>query len=62
MKIFVRPIGGLKVRDPKTREYLPTEGKSVERNSYWIRRQMEGEVEFVAPVETVLEIKKDAKK
>lgn len=43
--IFVRPIEGRLVRRPETGEILPPDGMSVPRDSYWIRRVREGDVE-----------------
>lgn len=42
--IFVKPIGGAKIRKPDTKEYLHEGGEELERSSFWIRRQMAGEV------------------
>lgn len=42
---FLKPAKDtLKVRDPATGEYLPTEGKEVEVTSYWRRRIKDGDV------------------
>lgn len=42
--IFVKPIGDAKIRKPDTKEYLRADGEELERSSFWIRRQMAGEV------------------
>lgn len=42
--VFVKPLGGAKIRKPDTKEYLKDEGEELERSSFWIRRQMAGEV------------------
>lgn len=34
--MFVRPVAGLKVRDPDTRELLPEAGKEVPETAYWL--------------------------
>ena len=36
--IFVKPLVGLIVRDPKTKTPLPPKGASVPRDKYWLRR------------------------
>ncbi len=41
---ILKPIDGVKIRDPKTREYLPQEGRLVEMTSYWNRRIQDGTV------------------
>ena len=38
MVVNIKPLTGLIVRDPKTMQPLPEEGKAVELNSYWQRR------------------------
>lgn len=43
--MFIKPARpGLIVRDPVTREALPTEGREVPRSSFWIRRLTAGDV------------------
>lgn len=43
--IHVIPEKGLKVRMPdKPNEFLPAKGKSVPKNSYWLRRIQDGSV------------------
>ncbi len=49
---ILKPVGGVKIRDPKTREYLPQEGRLVEMTSYWNRRIQDGTV-TVSPVAAV---------
>lgn len=51
---------GLIVRDPVTMVPLPSEGKEVERNSYWLRRMAAGDV--VEAVEAVVVKVKSNKK
>jgi hypothetical protein len=50
MTIFVRPVSpGLIVRDPITRQPLPSEGAEKPRDTYWLRRLADGDVVEVAP-------------
>lgn len=62
-KIFVKPKDGKRVIDPATKRVLPSEGASVEKTSYWMRRLANGEIEIVqqsAPVaKPKVEIKKN---
>lgn len=47
--IMVKPgKDGLKVRNPKTMEFLSAEGARVEMNTYWARRIQSGDVVVVA--------------
>ncbi|MEW5727722.1 MAG: DUF2635 domain-containing protein [Pseudomonadota bacterium] len=52
MEIHVKPaiVGGkpLVVRDPADNQPLPAEGKTVTRDSYWIRRITDGDVIEIA--------------
>lgn len=43
-KIFVKPMPGMLVRDPSTREHLPEGGAFVTPDSYWVRRKLDGDV------------------
>ena len=49
-KIYVVPAKGLRVLDParKPPSPLPPEGKEVERTTYWLRREREGDVTVFA--------------
>lgn len=42
--VIVTPAPGLVVRDPKTMQALPPEGKRVELSSHWTRRRAQGDV------------------
>lgn len=46
-RVLVKPVEGRLVRIPGTYEALPVEGKTLESNSYWIRKEAAGDVEFV---------------
>ena len=60
---ILKPVGGVKIRDPKTREYLPQEGRLVEMTSYWNRRIQDGTVTVAAfESQTVTKTEKFLKK
>lgn len=46
MRVFIRPKEGGLVRDPRTRQPVPSEGKEVTLNSFWSRRLSAGDVEL----------------
>ena len=50
--IFVKPLEGLIVRDPKTKTPLPSKGASVPRNSYWLRRLKDKSI-YITSEETI---------
>ena len=43
-RVLVKPVDGRLVRIPGTYEALPAEGKTLEKNSYWIRKEAAGDV------------------
>jgi len=43
-KVLLKPKEGLRVKDPKTMQALPPEGKKVALNTYWLRRLKVGDV------------------
>lgn len=45
----VKPAAGLIVRDPDTGEKLKPDGETKPRNSYWLRRLADRDVEIVEP-------------
>ena len=45
---ILKPIGGAKIRDPKTKEFLPEDGRRVEMTTYWNRRIQDGTVTVVS--------------
>lgn len=47
-KIHIKPAPGLKVRTQKG-EFLPEEGDTVERDSFWVRRINDGDVVETTP-------------
>lgn len=49
--LHVRPIEGLRVRDPATLQHLPEDGAQVPRTPYWLRRLRMGDVELVERAE-----------
>ena len=44
---FLKPVPGTKIRDPKTKDFLPTDGRRVEMSVYWNRRIQDGTVTVV---------------
>lgn len=44
IKILKPAMSGTTVRDPRTREQLPVEGKAVRMNTFWNRRIADGSV------------------
>lgn len=42
--MFIKPVGGAKVRDPVSKRHLPESGKDVQPSVYWTRRLAAGEV------------------
>lgn len=49
--MFVKPQDGRSVPDPDRGDLLPAEGREVSANQYWYRRQLDGDVVIVPPVE-----------
>ncbi len=45
---ILKPVNGAKIRDPKTKEFLPEDGKRVEMTTYWNRRIQDGTVKVVS--------------
>lgn len=43
-RVLVKPVEGRLVRIPGNYEVLPVEGKTLEINSYWIRKAAAGDV------------------
>lgn len=46
--MYVKPVSGRQVPDPEKGGYLPEEGREVEPNVYWLRREQDGDVTVVA--------------
>jgi len=42
--MFVIPKKGSLIPDPVLQDYLPTQGREVEKSSYWLRRIKDGDV------------------
>lgn len=42
--IIVKPVAGVCVRDPATRQIIPAEGARVEFSTFWSRRIKEGAI------------------
>lgn len=47
--MFVKPINGRSVPDPARGDLLPVEGRNVDENQYWYRREIDGDIEIVQP-------------
>ena len=45
-RVLVKPVEGRLVRIPGSYEALPEKGKTLEKNSYWIRKEASGDVVF----------------
>ena len=43
-RVYIKPTGGRPVRNPLSKQALPTEGAYVRWSSYWQRRLVEGAV------------------
>ena len=58
-RVQVIPVEGRLVRIPGTYEALPAGGKTLELNSYWLRKKSAGDVEFKTeqPVDQALTLK-----
>ncbi len=52
-KIFIKPIEGVIVRNPKSKEILPKQGLTVDYNTYWRRRLKDGSVVISKPEKIV---------
>ena len=39
--MFVVPKNGYKIPDPSLSDFLPEQGREVEKNTYWVRRLRE---------------------
>lgn len=46
-RVHLKPKEGLLVRDEKTKQILPVEGRIVEMSTYWVRRLKDGDVVLV---------------
>jgi len=67
MKIKVYPGEGKLVRDPMTYLEMPKEGWEVDKNAYWMRRLLDGDVVLKAkheskPVSQEIKKSKEIKK
>ncbi|WP_188260868.1 DUF2635 domain-containing protein [Azospirillum tabaci] len=47
--MFVKPKAGLLVRDPVTGEPLPSAGREVPEDQYWMRRLQDGDIAAAKP-------------
>jgi hypothetical protein len=56
---ILKPVPGVKVRDPITLQFLPEEGKEVPLSTYWTRRLAEGSVVVVSTDNPIPDSTKD---
>ena len=47
--MYVKPTAGRQVPDPQHGDFLPEDGREVEANQYWYRRQVDGDIEVAEP-------------
>ncbi|HDN1390607.1 TPA: DUF2635 domain-containing protein [Escherichia coli] len=45
--MFVKPVKGRSVPDPARGDLLPAEGRNVDENNYWLRREAAGDIRRV---------------
>lgn len=45
--MFIKPAKGRSLPDPARGDLLPSEGRNVEENNYWLRRVAAGDVRRV---------------
>ena len=43
-KIYIFPVDGREVRDPRTKKLIPESGAWVPRDGYWLKRMRDGDV------------------
>jgi len=48
-QVYVKPVNGALVRNPKSMQILPEAGAYVEYNSFWRRRVKDGSVVISKP-------------
>lgn len=51
--MFVKPQKGRSVPDPARGDLLPADGRNVEENSYWLRREADGDIVRVNKVKQI---------
>jgi hypothetical protein len=59
---ILKPVSGSKIRDPKTKEFLPEGGRLVEMTSYWNRRIQDGTVTVIDPQSAIPKSEKSQKR
>lgn len=50
--MFIKPKSGLRIRDPQMQDYLPEEGREVNKSMYWFKRLKDGDVIETKPIKT----------
>ena len=59
--MYVKPALGLKVHDPDRNDFIPTDGRDVEPNQYWLRRIVDGDVFHAIPPQLQPQLLKEPK-
>ena len=59
-KVHVVPVQGRLVPDPERGGFLPSGGRQVIKNQYWMRRFADGDVEFKQPQTNAAKSKKES--
>lgn len=49
IEFCIKPANGVTVRDPETLDPLAESGELKPKNSYWLRRLNDGDIEVVEP-------------
>ncbi|MGY1490722.1 DUF2635 domain-containing protein [Methylobacillus pratensis] len=60
--MHVIPVSGRQVPDPVKGDYLPKEGRQVQKDTYWLRRVADGDVTVKAEGEETTSKTKGATK
>ncbi len=55
---ILKPAPGVKIRDPRTKEFLPIDGRRIEMSVYWNRRIQDGTVTVIESQTTFPKIEK----
>lgn len=49
--MYIIPKEGFTIRDPRTKRILPSEGKEVPEDFFWVRRLRDGDVVRATPLD-----------
>lgn len=61
-RIYVKPLEGLLVRNPKNKNPIPADGAWIDTNSFWNRRIRDGSLIITDPPEKEAQEKEDESK